>query len=123
MQSKSKPSITSRHIPRWLILLPVLSGVLLYSFFPQLFIPSCNGPLRALAQCEPVCEETCHTICIARDVWGRCYDSIEKCKPNPASCACPPVIVSASLTCAQWGDNGYCISHETFDITASDPQG
>jgi hypothetical protein len=50
---------------------------------------------------------------------GCCYDCEVVCEPDPDK----PPSISGSVSCSQWGKNGWCISSAKLNLTASDPQG
>jgi hypothetical protein len=54
-----------------------------------------------------------------RSCQGCCYDCVVVCEPDPDK----PPSISGSVSCGQWGTNGWCISSASLDISASDPQG
>jgi hypothetical protein len=54
-------------------------------------------------------------------VKGCCFSCDVMCEPEPDPDQ-PPTI-SSSISCSQWGSNGWCVGNESLNLTASDPQG
>ena len=50
---------------------------------------------------------------------GCCYDCVVVCEPDPDL---PPSILG-SISCGQWGNNGWCTSSAKLNLNVSDPQG
>lgn len=116
-------------------LLVLFSSVAIIYLFPELFGPACNGLPKVFASpnliCETVCDEVCtrwvpgpSAACPFPGPGGGCCLSYEtKCKQQCTGGGNLPPTISASLTCAQWGSNGWCRSTAQLVLTASDPQG
>ncbi len=58
---------------------------------------------------------------------GCCTDYEQECDPECGDPDPPPPIlppsINGSVTCSQWGNNGWCRSNARLALTASDPQG
>lgn len=54
-----------------------------------------------------------------RSCKGCCFDCVVVCEPDPDK----PPSISGSVSCGQWGNNGWCISTAQLKLDASDPQG
>lgn len=52
---------------------------------------------------------------------GCCFACDVVCTPDPSSDQ--PPSITASVSCSQAGNNGWCIGTDTLNLTASDPQG
>jgi len=120
---------------RWIMVLAALAAVSLVYLFPELFGPACGGMPRAFAlNCPSECRVKECTKWVAGPSpecpnpgsGGGCCLSYETtcdpdCETKPPQDQ-PPTI-SGSITCSQWGENGWCINNATLKLTATEPQG
>lgn len=121
--------------PRRIMMLATLAAVSLVYLFPELFGPACGGMPRAFAlNCEPECRVKECTKWVAGPSpecpkpgpgGGCCLSEITVCDPKcePPPPPNQPPTITGTLSCGQWGENGWCVNNATLILVATEPQG
>jgi hypothetical protein len=142
-------SISPRYA--WTVILLSASIIVLYNLSP--LAPSWNCWGKRLYVLTVKAGQTCTTICTNNkkkpcggwsDCWGGkdiscssagkdqdgrncngcCFSCDVECEDDdPPPPSYNPPTISASVSCAQPGSNGWCVGGNTLNLTASDPQG
>ena len=132
----------------WTVILAASSLIVLYNSSPLAPAWNCFGKRLYVATANAAgqnCTETCTnnkkkpcggwSSCWNKDIscsasgidqdgrpcQGCCFSCDIVCEPEPDPDR-PPTI-TASLSCSQFGNNGWCTGTSTLNLTASDPQG
>jgi len=128
-----RDTTTSRS--RWMMILAALAAVSLVYLFPELFGPACGGMPRAFAlNCDPKCRIEICTKWVEGPSpecpkpgpgGGCCLSHTTECDPDcePPPPPNQPPTIQGSLSCSQWGLNGWCASSLSLQLSAVEPQG
>jgi len=120
---------------RWMMILAALAAVSLVYLFPELFGPACGGMPRAFAlNCDPKCRIEICTKWVEGPSpecpkpgpgGGCCLSHTTECDPDcePPPPPNQPPTIQGSLSCSQWGLNGWCASSLSLQLSAVEPQG
>lgn len=132
----------------WTVILAASSMIVLYNLSPLAPAWKCFGK-QLYAATANAAGKNCTTVCTNNKKkpcggWSSCWDKDISCsaggidqdgRPCQGCCfSCdvvcepepdpdqPPTIAS-SISCSQWGNNGWCVGTESLNLSASDPQG
>ncbi|MGB7876762.1 MAG: Ig-like domain repeat protein, partial [Anaerolineales bacterium] len=109
--------------PRWVMVLAALAAVSLVFLFPELFGPACGGIPRAFASssqgnCAVCTDYVCEWSNKLHD-WHCFCDEWD----NSGCVQDQPPTIQGTLSCSQWGQNGWCTGSLSLNLSAVEPQG
>jgi hypothetical protein len=125
-------------LSRLWIMVCVMTAIGLAWLFPDTLAPGCGGIPRVFAHYENKCTTTCQQVCTD---WIPLSDPTCAAKPhqpwdigcclayeNQCTTTCnqvwvdDPPTVNGTVSCTTSGNNGWCRSGASLELTASDPQ-